>query len=132
MERIFDRILGTSPEIQHLDGLAGCVAVANRNHRDHVNLVEADVAERCHFKTTLEDPAELYASDDVQRVLRDNMTIKQLILKLDSLFHDFIVAHWKPSAVSVLTPLQEQAEVSDKSSQVAYSRMQFATVSKFC
>ena len=129
VERIFDQVLGTFPEIQHLEGLSGCVAVANRNHRDHVNLVEADVAERCHFKTILEDPAELYASDEVQRVLRDNMTIKKLILKLDSLFHNFIVTHWKPSAIGVLTPLQEQAEVSDKSSQIAY--LKSATVSKF-
>lgn len=40
------------------------------------------------------------------------MTIKQLIRKLDSLFHQHVVLHWKPSAIRALTPLQEQAEAS--------------------
>ena len=112
MERLFDRILGTFPDNQYLAGLAGCVAVANRNHRDHMSLVEADVAERCHFKTILEDPAEAYASQEIQQVLKNHMTVKKLIESLDSLFHNFVVVHWKPSAISVLAPLQEQAEVN--------------------
>ena len=40
VERIFDQVLGTFPKAQHLDGFTGCVAVANRNHRDHAHLVE--------------------------------------------------------------------------------------------
>ena len=50
--RIFERILGSSADNQHLIGLAGCVAVANRNHTDHLSLVEADVEERCCFQVS--------------------------------------------------------------------------------
>ncbi|KAL3153068.1 hypothetical protein ABBQ38_012088 [Trebouxia sp. C0009 RCD-2024] len=109
-ERIFDRVLGTSSEHQHLAGLAGCVAVANRNHTDHLSLVDADVEEQCCFKAMLVDPAPLYAPAELQRQLRDNMTIKRLILKLDSLFHNFIVARWKPAALAFLAPLKDQAQ----------------------
>lgn len=112
VERIFDRVLGHSSDNQHLAGLAGCVAVANRNHLDHVSLVEADVEERCYFQAMLDDPAEAYAPMEVQQTLRDNMTIKKLIVKLDSLFHSFIVLRWKPAALTFLSPLQEQAQVS--------------------
>lgn len=112
VERIFDRVLGSSSDNQHLVGLAGCVAVANRNHLDHVSLVEADVEERCYFQAMLDDPAEAYAPVEVQQKLRDNMTIKKLIVKLDSLFHNFIVMRWKPAALTFLSPLQEQAQVS--------------------
>ena len=111
VERIFDRVLGTSSEHQHLVGLAGCVAVANRNHTDHLSLVEADVEERCCFQAMLDDPAEAYAPMEVQQKLRDNMTIKKLILKLDSLFHNFIVQRWKPAALTFLAPLKEHAQV---------------------
>lgn len=112
VERIFERVLGTSSDHQHLVGLAGCVAVANRNHTDHLSLVEADVEERCCFQAMLDDPAEAYAPAEVQQKLRDNMTIKKLILKLDSLFHDFIVQRWKPAALTFLAPLNQQAQVS--------------------
>lgn len=111
VERIFDRVLGTSSEHQHLIGLAGCVAVANRNHTDHLSLVEADVEERCCFQAMLDDPAEAYAPVEVQQKLRDSMTIKKLILKLDSLFHNFIVQRWKPAALTFLKPLKEHAQV---------------------
>lgn len=109
-ERIFERILGSSPDNQHLVGLAGCVAVANRKHRDHVSLIEADVEERRHFQAILGDPAPAYAADEVQQRLRDNMTVKKLIVKLDSLFHDFIVLRWKPAALSCLDPLEQQSQ----------------------
>ena len=36
------------------------------------------------------------------------MTIKQLIVKLDKLFHNFIVQIWKPSALQLLAPLIKQ------------------------
>ena len=36
------------------------------------------------------------------------MTIKQLIVKLDKLFHDFIVQTWKPGTLKLLAPLIKQ------------------------
>lgn len=133
VERIFDRVLGSSSDNQHLVGLAGCVAVANRNHLDHVSLVEADVEERCYFQAMLDDPAEAYAPVEVQQKLRDNMTIKKLIVKLDSLFHNFIVMRWKPAALTFLSPLQEQAQVSGNPSLPCIfelGKKQFCSLSK--
>ena len=102
VERIFERVLGSSSDNQYLSGLAGCVAVANRNHTDHLSLVEADVEERCCFKAMLDDPAEAYAPAEIQQKLKDNMTIRQLILKVDRLFHNFIVKRWEACCAHLL------------------------------
>ena len=64
------------------------------------------------FQAMMDDMVPEYASAEVQQQLRDNMTIKKLILKLDSLFHNFIVQRWKPAALAFLAPLKEQAQVS--------------------
>ena len=58
VEHIFDRVLGSSPEIRDLCGLAGCVAVANRISQDRVTLLEAEAAEQAVFASMFKDPAE--------------------------------------------------------------------------
>lgn len=88
--------------------LAGCVAVANRNHTDHLNLLEGEAEEQRVFAAMLEDPAEYYAAPETAVKLQKNMTVKQLILQLDVLFHNFIVQRWKPAALACLAPLQQQ------------------------
>ena len=110
-QQIFDRILRDSedePDNIHLEGLAGCVAVANRNHRDHTSLIDAEAEERCIFGAMLDDVAEFYAPPEIQKHLLENMTIKQLIVQLDRLFHNFIVQNWKPAALALLAPLREE------------------------
>lgn len=113
--RIFDRILRDSvddPDNHHLDGLAGCVAVSNRNHRDHLSLIDAEAEERCIFGAMLDDLTEFYDPPEIQQHLRENMTIKQLIVQLDKLFHNFIVQKWKPAALAFLAPLREEVTLS--------------------
>lgn len=100
--KIFDRILGESSDSEHLRKLAGCVAVANRQQRSNVSLADADAAERKVFSRTLHNPAEAFAPPAVQQQLQESMTITQLIVQLDRMFHSYIVQHWKPAALEKL------------------------------
>lgn len=66
--RFFGRVLRDSSEDadnQLLDDLAGCVAVANRNHRDHLSLVEAEVEEQRIFGEMLAASADAEAAPEV-------------------------------------------------------------------
>ena len=96
---IFDRILRQSSEIQELPDLAGCVAVINRKHNDQLSLLEAEAAETATFDSLFHDPAQAYASAEVQAQLRENTTSSQLIAKLDTLFHSHIQKRWMPAAL---------------------------------
>lgn len=102
VENIFDRLLRQSAEMQHLGGLAGCVAVASRDCTDSISLVEADALEQQLFQKMLLDPADAFAPEQVQQQLKQCMGSKQLIFRLDQMFHDYIVQHWKPVALQTL------------------------------
>ncbi|KAL0017864.1 hypothetical protein WJX77_006117 [Trebouxia sp. C0004] len=102
VENIFDRLLRHSAEMQHLEGLAGCVAVASRDYTDSISLVEADALEQQLFQKMLLDPADAFAPQQVQEQLRQCMGSQQLIFRLDQMFHDYIVQHWKPVALQTL------------------------------
>lgn len=107
--KIFDRILGESSDNDHLRELAGCVAVANRQQRNDKPFTEADAAERQVFSAMLQDPAEAFAAPARQRRLKDNMTVRQLIVQLDRMFHSYIVEHWKPAALLRLAQVANAA-----------------------
>ena len=109
--KLFDRILGevsAAADNRLLEGLAGCVAVANRNHTDHVSLVEAELEEPTIFANLLADPAPFYATPENKQRLQQNMTIGQVIVQLDKLFHRFIVERWRPAALAFLAPLKQE------------------------
>ena len=112
VENIFDRVLRQSAENEHLEGLAGYVAVASRDCTDRVSLREADSVERQVFEAMLADPAEAFAPAEVQKHLRQNMGSKQLIMKLDEMFHNHIVQQWKPAALRQLQDVSDETEAS--------------------
>ena len=114
--KIFDRILGQSNDNEHLQDLAGCVAVANRPAAANVDtlLADADARENQVFARMLHNPADAFASSDTQRRLRDNMTVQHLILQLDRMFHDYIILHWKSAALARIDNLR-----ADSSSQLS-------------
>ena len=105
VHKIFDRILGQSSDNEHLRDLAGCVAVANRPARGDSLLADADAKECQVFARMLSDPDDAYASAEIQQQLKDSMTVQQLILQLDRMFHTYIVEHWKPAALKRITEL---------------------------
>ena len=122
MENIFDRILGQSAESVHLEGLAGCVAVTNRDCTDRISLAQADSVERHVFEAMLKDPADAFAPEEVQKVLQQNMGSRQLILKLDAMFHSYIVQHWKPAALANLHLVIDKTKrsIADLGTEVEY------------
>jgi len=113
-KQIFDRVLGTSNDMLHLPGLAGCVAVTNRYHKDGQSLNEADRKEAVMFGKMLHEPGPAYTATEVQDKLREHLGVSQLINKLDDLFGNFIVQRWTPVALEVLRDLTDQAKHSLK------------------
>lgn len=104
--KIFDRVLGESSDNEHLQELAGCVAIANCTDSSNYSSAGADAAEREVFRKVLHDPAEAFSAPEVQRQLQQNMTIKQLM------FHSYIVTKWKPAALEKVAALQQAALAS--------------------
>ena len=90
-----------------LAGLAGCVAIANRKPEGcTLSLEQFDSNERRIFRdmissVSLECPG---MSASLKAKLADHMTIQQLIIKLDCLYRDYILRHWKPQMVQKLAP----------------------------
>ena len=111
VEQIFERVLRQSSDLEHLEGIVGCVAVANRDDRDLMTLVESDAAERRVFADMLREPAPAYEPAGVQEKLRNTHTKQQLLSQLDVMFHNHIVQHWKPRALNKLKQLASQAEL---------------------
>ena len=107
--KIFDRILGQSSDNQHLQGLAGCVAVANCPAFSNVSLAEANAAERLLFDSMMDEPAPAFADERTQLQLRSNTTVKRLIVQLDSMFHSYIVQRWKPAALERIADMLDAA-----------------------
>ena len=97
-KRIFDPLLGNSADSQYLDGLAACVAVGNcqNNAADE----QQNVEERHTFSFMLRDPATAYADEETQQQLMQNMTVGQLIVRLDGMYHGHVTQQWAPKAMS--------------------------------
>eukprot|EP00899_Mesostigma_viride_P019856 jgi/Mesvir1/27872/Mv20059-RA.1 len=96
-ENVILRITRLSTEIGDL-GLAGCVAVINRSHLDNETLDQAEERERNFFMDMIVDmPDEGLPYTRAQIV--DNVGSDRLVIKLDVLFHGFIVRNWKDRAL---------------------------------
>ena len=115
VENSFDRVLRQSAEVEHLKGLAGCVAVTDRDCTDCISLAQADSVERHVFEALLKDPADAFATTEVQEELQQNMGSRRLLQKLDAMFHNYIVQHWKPAAQQNLeaVALKFKSSISD-------------------
>lgn len=93
--------------VAELAGLAGCVAIANRKTEGcTLSLEQFDSNERSIFRdlitrVSIECPT---MPDSFKAKLADHMTIQQLIIKLDCMYRDFIVQHWKPQTLEKLAP----------------------------
>ena len=110
--KIFDRILGQSSDNEHLRQLAGCVAVANLHDRSDISQTDGDTAERQIFNRMLHDPAEAFAPPEIQHRLKNNMTVMQLNVQLDQMFHSYNVQHWRPAALDKVDALNGIARCS--------------------
>ena len=92
------------------------MAIANRKTEGcTLSLEQFDSNERSIFRdmitrVSLECPAMPPA---FKAKLADHMTIQQLIIKMDCLYRDFIVQHWKPQTLERLAPkiAATQAEI---------------------
>lgn len=112
LSMLFSRLLGTWRGHEYLDQLVGCVAVANRKHRDAVSLIQHDTVEAQLFADMLvvakQSVQPIFTPDEVQR-LKSNMSSKQLILKLEFEYNRRIVEDWIPIVIARATNLVQNA-----------------------
>lgn len=100
-ELLVKRILQTSDELNELD-FAGYVAVINRVHSDSYNLEEHDKNEISWFyDNLLEQMPDEYIKHEQE--IRNNITINNLILKMDDLYNKFIHDDWKPRILEMIS-----------------------------
>jgi GTP-binding protein EngB required for normal cell division len=91
------RILGQSDEMPNLN-FAGYVAIVNRVHTNILTLDESDKSEDLWFKKNILEniPAEY---DSYKELLENNMTLNNLLEKMDILYGKFINTEWKPKII---------------------------------
>lgn len=105
MENVEDllikRLLQTSDEIIDLH-FAGYIAIVNRLHTDNFNLEENDDIEKNWFHTNiLSVMPEEYA--DHKLMIEQNITVFNLLRKMDELYNKFIRVDWIPKINAKIT-----------------------------
>jgi GTP-binding protein EngB required for normal cell division len=99
-ELLVKRIINLSDEVQNLN-FAGYVGVLNRTHLDMRKLDENDTFEKKWFTeniiNNIPDDYQNYKNEII-----NNLTISNLIIKIDNLYNDFIYYNWKPKIINKL------------------------------
>lgn len=112
-ELLLDRLLRTAVDMQDLDKFFGCVGVINRTHKDKVTLDQAAAQEPASFEAKL-GIALAPLTAEQQNQIQANITVTQLIKRIDEMFHADIVKFWKPWALQQLEPKLEAADAELK------------------
>lgn len=93
-ELLIKRIIGTSDELKGLN-FYGYVSIVNRLHSDAFSLEENDENEKKWFTDNIiecvPDEYKKYESE-----IKENITISNLLRKMDGLYSNFIDTNWKP------------------------------------
>lgn len=96
-ELLVKRIIRLSDEIKDLN-FAGYIGVVNRNHQDMVKLEDNDEYEKKWFSeniiNVIPDEYEQY-----KELIIENITISNLIIKMDDLYNKYIQTDWKPKII---------------------------------
>ncbi len=93
-ELLIKRIIGTSDELNGLN-FAGYIAVVNRVHSDSHSLEENDVNEIKWFNENILEYIPNEYNKYEQQII-DNITITNLITRMNELYNEFIHRDWKP------------------------------------
>ena len=98
---LIKRILQTSDEMINLH-FAGCISVVNRLHIDECSLEENDNIESKWFNDNILQyiPTE-YAEQKLN--IEKNITVSNLLQKMDELYNKFIHTDWKPRIMEKIT-----------------------------
>ena len=105
-QMLYDRILQTSSDTRHLQGLAACVAVANCNHTAFSGMSAAELAEVQTFRNIIQSSQP---SCGIRHELLEGLTMQQLAVKVDGVFHAFINKNWAPCALAYLHKKAKEA-----------------------
>ena len=93
-ELLIKRIIQTSDEINGLY-FAGYVSVVNRVHLDNFSLEENDNNEyKWFYDNIIGGIPDEYK--EYENIIKENITIGNLIFKMDKLYNNFIHNNWKP------------------------------------
>lgn len=100
-ELLIKRIIQTSDELKGLN-FAGYIAVVNRIHSDLCSLAENDdIENKWFYENILEHMPDEYK--DYETKIKENITIANLVLKMDQLYNNFIHIDWKPRILQTIS-----------------------------
>ena len=110
-DHIFKRILLESEtSLAQRKGLKGCVAVVNRSQKDNAaTLEQAAEKEFTLFAKMLHEAQGKYKEPAVQHQLSAGMTSKQLMVKLNDMYHSHITSKWVKATLATI--IVEQSKV---------------------
>ena len=96
-ELLINRILKESDEIKNMK-FDSCVAIVNRTHNDVYSLEENDENEIKWFKSNI---INNIPKDRIKegKIISENITINNLIKKIDLLYSKYIEKEWKPNII---------------------------------
>ena len=105
-ELLIKRIVGTSDELKDVN-FAGYVAVVNRVHSDSSSLENNDMVEQKWFNDNiLSGIPDEYKPHESK--IRENVTVCNLVSKLDDLYNKFIHTEWKPKILKSISEKQKK------------------------
>ena len=111
-DQVFKRIL-LSSETGQLEGLKGCVAVMNCKQQDsNLTLQQAADKEVATFLQLLQEAPAEYKTEAMQQKLGSGMTSKQLIFKLDEMYHDHIIHKWRDGVILKIVQAKRHSKQS--------------------
>lgn len=100
-ELLIKRIIKTSDELNGLN-FAGYIAVVNRIHSDSHSLEENDTNEIKWFnENILQCVPDEYKK--YEQCIQNNITITNLVSRMDELYNEFIHRDWKPRILQTIT-----------------------------
>ena len=111
---VFRRILLTfEDDTKSLEGLKGCVAVVNRKHQDNgLTLQQAADKEINVFAKMLHEAEGQFKVSAMQQQLASAMTSKQLMVRLNKMYHAHITGKWVNETLATLSIEQGKVKKS--------------------
>ena len=98
---IIKRITKTTDEY-NADEFAGTCAIMNRTHKDNIQLLDHDKNEFWWFKSNILDNIPEDYPEDLKVLIKNNITVGQLISNLDIIYNNYINTVWMPYTINKL------------------------------
>ena len=111
---IIKRITKTTDEY-NADKFAGTCAIMNRTHKDNIQLLDHDKNEFWWFKSNILDNIPEDYPENLKVLIKNNITVGQLISNLDIIYNNYINTVWMPYTINKLNKNIDKINLEIKS-----------------